>query len=148
MKKLFILTINVLFITSCANSDYDDNDSYSSPSSGNNSDTSNISDNATMFTVTVSYGKYYLDGISTKSINLKKGNTYYFDLSHLSTNSHPFFISTSSNGGNYNDEYTSGITNSRETTGTLTFVIPSSLSSNLYYNCGAHSGMGGLITIK
>ena len=32
-----------LFITSCANSDYDDDDSYSSPSSGNNSDTSNIS---------------------------------------------------------------------------------------------------------
>ena len=148
MKKLFILTISVLFITSCANSDYDDNDSYSSTSSGNNSDTSNISDNATMFTVTVSYGKYYLDGISTKSINLKKGNTYYFDLSHASTNSHPFFISTSSDGGNYNDEYTSGITNFRETTGTLTFVIPSNLSSNLYYNCGAHSGMGGLITIK
>jgi len=147
MKKLFILTISVLFISSCANSDYDD-DSYSSPSSGNNSDTSNISDNATTFTVTVSYGKYYLDGVSTKSIKLKKGNTYYFDLSHSSTNSHPFFISTSSNGGNYNDEYTSGITNSRETTGTLTFVIPSSLSSNLYYNCGAHSGMGGLITIK
>ena len=147
MKKLFILTISVLFISSCANSDYDD-DSYSSPSSGNNSDTPIISDNATTFTVTVSYGKYYLDGLSTKSIKLKKGNTYYFDLSHSSTNTHPFFISTSSSGGNYNDEYTSGITNSRETTGTLTFVIPSNLSSNLYYNCGAHSGMGGLITIE
>ena len=147
MKKLFILTVSVLFITSCANSDYDDDDSYSSNSSGNNSDTSNNSDNATTFTVTVSYGKYYLDGISTKSINLKKGNTYYFDLSNSSTNSHPFFISTSSNGGNHNYEYTSGITNSRETTGTLTFVIPSNLSSNLYYNCGAHSGMGGSITI-
>ena len=104
--------------------------------------------NATMFTVTVSYGKYYLDGISTKSINLKNGNTYHLDLSRSSTNSHPFFISTSSNEGNYNDEYTSGITNSRETTGTLTFVIPSNLSSNLYYNCGAHSGMGGSISIE
>ena len=82
MKKLFILTIIVLFISSCANSDHDDDDSYSSPSSGNNSDSSNISDNATTFTVTVSYGKYYLDGISTKSINLKKSNTYYFYLSH------------------------------------------------------------------
>ena len=148
MKKLFILTISVYFISSCANSDYDDDDSYSSVSSGNNSDTSNIIDNATMFTVTVSYGKYYLDGVSTKSIKLKKGNTYYFDLSHSSTNSHPFFISTSSSGGNYNDEYTSGITNSRETTGTLTFVIPSNSSSNLYYNCGAHYGMGGSITIE
>ena len=61
-------------------------------------------------------------GISTKSVNLKKGNTYCFDLSHSSTNSHPFFISTSSNGGNYNDEYTSGITNSRETTDTLNLL--------------------------
>ena len=148
MKNLFILITSILLITSCAKSDYDDDDSYSSSTSGNNSDSSNISDNATTFTVTVSYGKYYLDGISTKSINLKKGNTYYFDLSHASTNSHPFFISTSFNGGSYNDEYTTGITNSRETTGTLTFVIPSSLSSNLYYNCGTHSGMGGSITIE
>ena len=148
MKKLFILTISVLFFSSCANSDYDDDDSYSSPSYGNNSDISNISDNATTFIVTVISGKYYLDGISTKSINLKKSNTYYFDLSHSSTNTHPFFISTSSSGGNYNDEYTSGISNSRETTGILTFVIPSNLSSNLYYNCGAHSGMGGSISIE
>ena len=109
MKNLFILSISVLFITSCANSDYDEDDSYSSPTSGNNSGSSNISDNATTFTVTVSYGKYYLDGVRTKSIKLKKGNTYYFDLSHLSTNTHLFFISSSSSGGNYNDEYTSGI---------------------------------------
>ena len=148
MKKLYILIISVFFIISCAKSDYDDDDSYSSSTSGNNSNSSNISDNATTFVVTVSYGKYYLDGVSTKTIKLKKGNTYYFDLSHSSTNSHPFFISTSSNGGNYNDEYTSGITNSRETMGTLTFIISSNLSSNLYYNCGAHSGMGELITIK
>ena len=148
MKKLFILTISVFFIISCSKSDYDDDDSYSSFTSGYNSNSSNISDNATMFVVTVRYGKYYLDDVSTKSIKLKKGNTYYFDLSHSSTNSHPFFISTSSSGGNYNDEYTSGITNSRETMDTLTFVIPSNLSSNLYYNCCAHSGMAGLITIE
>ena len=92
MKNLFILTISILLITSCAKSDNDDDDSYSSSTSGNNSDSSNISDNATTFTVTVSYGKYYLDGVSTKSIKLKKGNTYYFDLSHSSTNSHPFLL--------------------------------------------------------
>ena len=79
MKKLFILTFSVLFFSCCANSDYDEDDSYSSSTSGNNSDSSNISDNATTFTVTVSYGKYYLDGVRTKSIKLKKGNTYYFD---------------------------------------------------------------------
>ena len=76
MKNLFILTISILLITSCAKSDNDDDDSYSSSTSGNNSDSSNISDNATTFTVTVSYGKYYLDGVSTKSIKLKKENTW------------------------------------------------------------------------
>ena len=58
MKKLFILTISVFFITSCAKNDYEDDDSYSSYASGNNSNSSNISDNATTFVVTVSYGKY------------------------------------------------------------------------------------------
>ena len=43
---------------------------------------------------------------------------------------------------------TFGISNSREISGTLTFIIPSNLSSNLFYNCGAHSGMGGSISIE
>jgi len=105
-------------------------------------------DNGTTFKVTVSGGKYYLDGTQTKSLNLKKGYTYYFDSSDSSTNSHPFFIDTSSGGGNYNGEYTSGVTNSRTTTGTLTFVIPSESPTTLYYNCGIHSGMGGTITVQ
>jgi hypothetical protein len=69
MNNLFILTINVLLIISCAKSDYDEGDSYSSSTFRNNSDSSNISDNATTSTVTVSYGKYYLDGVSTSLLN-------------------------------------------------------------------------------
>ena len=105
-------------------------------------------DNGTTFKVTASGGKYYLDGTQTKSLNLKKGYTYYFDSSDSSTNSHPFFIGTTSGGGNYNGEYTSGVTNSRTTTGTLTFVVPSDSPATLYYNCGNHSGMGGTITVQ
>ena len=104
--------------------------------------------NGTTFKVTASGGKYYLDGTQTKSLNLKKGYTYYFDSSDSSTNSHPFFIGTTSGGGNYNGEYTSGVTNSRTTTGTLTFVVPSDSPATLYYNCGNHSGMGGTITVQ
>ena len=48
-----------------------------------------------------------------------------------------FFIGTSS-----------GVTNSRTTTGTLTFVVPSDSPATLYYNCGNHSGMGGTITVQ
>ena len=62
---------------------------------------STYSDNGTAFTVTVSGGKYYLDGTQTKSLNLKIGYTYYFDSSDSSTNSHPFFIGISSGGGNF-----------------------------------------------
>ena len=105
------------------------------------------SDNGTTFKVTASGGNYYLDGTESKSLNLKKGYTYYFDSSDSSTNSHPFYIGTTSGGGNYTGEYTSGVTSSRTTTGTLTFIVPSDSPTTLYYNCGNHSGMGGTIII-
>ena len=144
----------VFFYTSCAKEESEDEtSSTSSKSTSTNSDnqttsSSTYSDNGTTFTVTASGGKYYLDGTETKSLNLKKGYTYYFDSSDSSTNSHPFFIGTTSGGGNYNGEYTSGVTNSRTTTGTLTFVVPSDSPATLYYNCGNHSGMGGTITVQ
>ena len=143
----------VFLYASCAKEE--SKDKTSSTTSDNQTSTDNqttssstYSDNGTAFTVTVSGGKYYLDGTQTKSLNLKKGYTYYFDSSDSSTNIHPFFIGTSSGGGNYNGEYTSGVTNSRTTTGTLTFVVPSDSPATLYYNCGNHSGMGGTITVQ
>ena len=126
---------------------------FISCSSNNNtsestSDESSIySDNGTTYTVTVSASKYYIDGILTKSLTLKKGYTYYFDATDSTTNNHPLFIGTISTGGSYNYEYTSGITNSRTTTETLTFIVPSNSPSTLYYNCGNHVAMGGTITI-
>ena len=105
------------------------------------------SDNGTTFTVTVSSLKYYIDGTLTKSLTLKKGNTYYFDSTDSTTNNHPLFIGTTSIGGSYTYEYTSGVTNSRTTTETLTFIVPSDSPSTLYYNCGNRTPMGGLITI-
>ena len=104
-------------------------------------------DNGTTFTVTVSTSKYYIDGILTKSLTLKKGYTYYFDATDSTTNNHPLFIGTISTGGSYSYEYTSGVTNSRTTTETLTFIVPSDSPSTLYYNCGNHAAMGGTITI-
>ena len=49
-------------------------------------------------------------------------------------------------GGSYNYEHTSGVTNSRTTTVTLTFIVPSDSPSILYYNCVNHAAMGGTIT--
>ena len=107
-----------------------------------------LSDNATTFSVTVSTGKYYLDGSSSPSLKLKRGYVYYFDATDISTNSHPLLLSTSSNGGNTSGEYTNGVTNSQTTNGTLTFQVPSDAPSTMYYVCKNHIGMGGEITIS
>ena len=98
--------------------------------------------------MTVNSSKYYIDGILTKSLILKKGYTYYFDSTDSTTNNHPLFIGTTSSGGSYTYEYTSGVTNSRTTNGTLTIIVPSDSPSTLYYNCGNHVSMGGSIRIN
>lgn len=62
-------------------------------------------------TVTVAnpggYGnKYYIDGVLTPNVELYERNTYIFDQSDNSNDTHPLYISTSKNGhfdgGNYN----------------------------------------------
>ena len=146
MKHLLIILSLFLFILtniSCSSSD-----SGSSTTSTTSDNNSTYSDNGTTFTVTVSSSKYYINGILTKSLTLKKGYTYFFDSTHSTTNSHPLFIGTISSGGSYTYEYTSGVTNSRTTNETLTFVVPSESPSKLYYNCGNHVSMGGSITIN
>ena len=136
----FLLFSIAVIVSSCAKSE--DSKTATTSSTGNS-----ISDNGTIFKITASGGKYYLDVTQTKSLNLKKGYTYYFDSSDSSTNIHPFYIGTTSGGGNYTGEYTSGVTSSRITTGILTFVVSSDSPTTLYYNCGNHSGMGGIIII-
>ena len=113
-----------------------------------NTESSSYSDNGTIFTITVNSSKFYIDGTLTKSLILKKGYTYYFDSTDSTTNNHPLFIGTTSSGGSYTYEYTSGVTNSRTTNGTLTIVVPSDSPSTLYYNCGFHVSMGGTLTIN
>ena len=105
----------------------------------------------TTFNVTVSEGKFEMLNQSTEktpTLNFNRGYTYHFNLNDTSTNSHPFIITSSSSGGSFNDEYTNGVTNSRATTGILTLKVPSDAPSTLYYNCGYHSGMGGMIKIN
>ena len=138
---LIILSIFLFSLTiiSCGTKD--------NTSDKTSTESSIYSDNGTTFTVTVNSSKYYIDGIQTKSLILKKGYTYYFDSTDSTTNNHPLFIGTISTGGSYTYEYTSGVTKSRTTTETLTFIVPSDSPSTLYYNCGNHAAMGGTITI-
>ena len=139
MKQIIIfLVVTIFFFSNCAKEDENDPENASV----------SLSDNATTFSVTVSSGKYYLDGSSNPSLKLKRGYVYYFDATDSTTSSHPLLLSTSSSGGNTSGEYTSGVTNSQTTNGTLTFQVPSDAPSTLYYVCGNHSGMGGDITIS
>ena len=143
MKKCLLISLVYCFSLTVISCGMKDN-----TSDNTSTESSTYSDNGTTFTVTVNSSKYYIDGILTKSLNLKKGYTYYFDSTDSTTNNHPLFIGTTSSGGSYTYEYTSGVTNSRTTNENLTFVVPSESPSKLYYNCGNHVSMGGSITIN
>ena len=142
LASLFLLAACGLF------SKDEDDDSYTeTTTSGGDSGSSSASDNNTTFTVTVSAGKYSLDNVQGKTLTLKRGYTYSFDAQDSSTSSHPLYLGTSSTGGSYSDEYTSGVTNSKTTNGVLKIVIPQAAPNSLYYNCGFHSNMGAEISI-
>ena len=139
MKKIFIpLLVSIFFLSTCAKED--ENDPKNT--------LVNLSDNAITFSVTVSSGKYHLDGSSNPSLKLKRGYVYYFDATDSSTNTHPLLLSSNSGGSNTGVEYTNGVTNSQTENGTLTFQVPLDAPNTLYYVCAYHSGMGGEITIS
>ena len=126
MKKIFFpLVVSMFFFSTCAKKDENDPENASV----------SLSDNATTFSVSVSSGKYHLDGSSNPSLKLKRGYVHYFDATDSTTSSHPLLLSSSSSGGNTGGEYTNGVTNSHTTNGTLPFQVPSDAPSTLYYVC-------------
>ena len=84
-------------------------------------------------TVTDSGGKYVIDGVSQKTLELYEGNTYVF--THPSA--HPLRFSTDS--GN-TSAYTTGVTVNSSTQ--VTIVVASG-APTLYYYCSSHANMGG-----
>tara|TARA_Y100000401_G_scaffold1219_1_gene952 strand:- start:19 stop:3009 length:2991 start_codon:yes stop_codon:yes gene_type:complete len=97
------------------------------------------------FTVTVSGGKFLIDGVQAPALTLYKGWTYTFDVSDASNANHPLrFYANSS-------QYSTGVT----VTGTqgssgakVQLVVPESQLTNFQYYCTNHSGMGNTITVK
>ena len=142
LASLFLLAACGLF-----SKDEDDGSYTETKTSGGDSGSSSASDNNTTFIVTVSAGKYFLDSVQGKTLTLRKGYTYNFDARDSSTDSHPLYLGINSTGGSYSDEYTSGVNNSRTTSGILTIVIPQAAPNSLYYNCGLHSNMGAEISL-
>ena len=115
-------------------------------------------------TVSSSYGSnyFYIDGTQQATISLVRGKTYTFN--NNASGSHPMYITTSSDGTIYTSgvtgnssngtQYTTGWTTTPSPTyvpgvsgAVSTFAAPSNAPNTLYYYCGAHSGMGGVINM-
>ena len=97
-------------------------------------------------TVTVSGGKYYIDGTQQQTISLAKGITYRLDNSDSSNSGHPLVFSTESNGGG--SSFSTGITTVGTAGSTGAYVevtLEQDAPDHLGYYCSNHSGMGGLV---
>jgi hypothetical protein len=99
----------------------------------------------TTFCVT-EFGIYAINGVTQASITLVRGTTYTFQMVDVDP-FHPFYITTSASGGGPG-MYTNGVSpTSVWGNATMTFAVPASAPSQLYYGCTVHAGMGGPITV-
>ena len=120
----------------------------------------------TTYTVTVGSksgggNAFYIDSVERPVLTLNEGETYIFNLSDNTVDSHPFFLSTTDGGSHSGGSvyttgvvfkingssvsqsaYTSGF--SSATTRALEITVASS-APTLYYYCSVHSGMGNQI---
>ena len=94
----------------------------------------------------------HLENERNPEMTLWRGNTYKFT---VEAQGHPFYIMTepSKDGigadGSTSVLYTSGVTNNGDDQGTVTFVVPTSgAPDTLYYQCGNHDGMYGILHIR
>ena len=78
-----------------------------------------------------------------------RGGTYTINVTGAG---HPFYFTTDNGSGfvagSYVGEYTDGVTGSRTESGTITFTVPETAPDTLYYQCGNHSSMRGVIRVK
>ena len=90
--------------------------------------------------------KYFIDGVQQDTIYHLRGQKYVYS---LNVSGHPFRFQTDPDAGYSADaEYTNGVENAGAQTGNIIFTVPYDAPDTLYYRCGSHSGMGGVIIIK
>ena len=85
-------------------------------------------------------------------LTLYRGNTYKFD---VNAKGHPFWIMTEpykakvAADGSTSTIFDTGVTNNGADYGTVTFTVPTSgAPDTLYYQCGNHDAMYGILQIK
>lgn len=86
---------------------------------------------------------YSIDGNTNPTLDLIRGETYTFQINAVG---HPFWIKTVQSTGTVN-AYNDGVTGNGTDSGTLTFVVPMTAPSILYYNCQIHASMTGEIHV-
>ena len=85
------------------------------------------------------------------TLTLYRGNTYNFVLNSAG---HPFYIMTEpfrtgiAVDGSTSVIYTNGVTGNGTGLGTVSFTVPTNAPDVLYYQCGNHSAMHGILQIK
>ena len=106
------------------------------------------------YNVNVTNGAYsfpHKGNASNPELVLYRGNTYKFD---VNAQGNPFYIMTEphkdqlSSDGSSSTLQTSGVTNNGADNGTVTFVVPTDAPDTLYYQCGYHDSMYGILNIK
>ena len=97
--------------------------------------------------VTVSGGKYFIDGVETPTLYFQKDSVNRrFNTSDGSNGSHPFKLSTTPDGTHGGgSEYTTDVTSG---SGYLNLEAKPNVASILYYYCAFHPGMGGKIILS
>ena len=100
-------------------------------------------------TVTANGGKFYIDGTIIPTLTFLRGDTYVFNQSDSTNNTHPLkFSTTNDNSGGV--EYTEGVTvsgSAGSAGATVSITVSTTAPDTLYYYCGNHSNMGANITL-
>jgi len=84
-------------------------------------------------------------------VTLYRGNTYKFN---VNAKGHPLWIMTEpykdklSADGSTSTIYSTGVTNNGVDESTVTFTVPTGAPDTLYYQCGMHDAMYGVLQIK
>ena len=134
---------HVIFSEATANTNYNIHTVFGGESAGESGGGAGSSE----LVVTVSGGKFFIDGTQQLELSLQRGFSYRFDQSDSTNSGHPIKFSTTSDGTHNTpggSEYTAGIVYSGTpgSAGAYAQVTLSQSSPNLYYYCGNHSGMG------
>ena len=88
-------------------------------------------------------GYGFASSANNPDLYLVRGETYEFV---VNASGHPFYIKTVSGTGTGN-QYSTGVSNNGQQTGTVTFTVPMDAPNKLFYNCSSHSSMNGTIYI-